>query len=317
MIDRVIRLFTMINAIQANPGISAADLALKCDVTVRTVFRDLEVLSLIAPVTNEGKGTGYRFLGKFNMVPLDFTEQEALAFTLLPSLLDGGQTPDGFATAYDKVMATHRKEKSQQNALIGDIADIIQMGTPAYRQEIPNYLQPIIQAILERKTIHTTYHTQSRDETGERHIDPYYLVPRDQRFYLIGYCHLKGDVRTFRLSRFVKVDVTDDSFELGDFNIKQYLKHTWSIEHGDKAMTFKVLFSAEVARYVKEEELFVHPRMRDQADGSLLFEVTVNNEKEFIRWVLQYGADAEILEPAHVRDALRVQLATWLGRYGG
>lgn len=49
----------------------------------------------------------------------------------------------------------------------------------------------------------------------------------------------------------------------------------------------------------------------------MLFEVTVNNEKEFIRWVLQYGADAEILEPAHVRDALRVQLATWLGRYGG
>jgi predicted DNA-binding transcriptional regulator YafY len=80
-------------------------------------------------------------------------------------------------------------------------------------------------------------------------------------------------------------------------------------------MTFKVRFSADVARYIKEEELFVHPRMKDQNDGSLIFEVTVNNEKEFLKWVLQYGPSAEILEPKSVRDSLKAQLSQWVSMY--
>ncbi|GGG01442.1 helix-turn-helix transcriptional regulator [Paenibacillus abyssi] len=315
MIDKVIRIFNITNAIQANPGISAADLALKCDVNIRTIYRDLDILSLIAPVTNEGRGTGYRFMGKFFLYPLNFSEQEALVFSLLPSVVDKDKLPPGFDTAYDKVMATHFKEKSKQNSLIENITDIIQMGTPAYRQESPNYLQPIIQAILEQKTIDTVYHTQYRNETTNRKINPYYLVPRDQRFYLIGYCHLKQAIRTFRISRFQNVDITGHSYDKGDFNIKQYLKNTWSIDRGDKNTTFKVRFSSEVARYIKEEELFVHPRMKDQKDGSLIFEVTVNNEKEFINWILHYGPNAEILEPQSVRESLKQQLSQWVEMY--
>jgi len=315
--DRVIRLFDILHAIQANPGITAAELAHKCEVNVRTIYRDLDVLSLIAPVANEGRGTGYRFLGNFAMYPLNLTEQEALAFSLLPSLLSPDRLPHGFDSAYDKVMATHRKEKSRHHQTIENIADIIQMGTPAYRKENPNFLQPIIQAILERRTIDTVYHTQSRDETTERRIDPYYLVPRDQRFYLIGHCHLAGDIRTFRISRFRRVEPTADvaPFDKSGFNIKQYLKNTWSIDRGERNIVFKVRFSREVARYIKEEELFVQPRMKDMPDGSLLFEVTVNNEKEFMKWILQYGPEAEILEPLSAREGLKLQLAQWTERY--
>ncbi|MUT65655.1 helix-turn-helix transcriptional regulator [Paenibacillus sp. NEAU-GSW1] len=315
MIDKVIRIFKIINAIQSNPGISAADLAFKCEVDIRTIYRDLRVLDLIAPITNEGKGTGYQFMGKFSLYPLNFSEQEALVFSLLPSVLDEDKLPPGFQTAYDKVMATHYKEKSKQHKIIENIADIIQMGTPAYRKESPNFLQPIIQAILEQKTVDTIYHTQYRNETTERKIDPYYLVPRDQRFYLIGYCHSKQDIRTFRISRFQKVKITEQPFDKGDFNIKQYLKNTWSIDRGEKNITFKVRFDAEVARYIKEEELFVHPRMKDKKDGSLIFEVTVNNEKEFLKWVLQYGPSAEILEPKAIRESLKEQLSQWAGKY--
>jgi predicted DNA-binding transcriptional regulator YafY len=315
MIDKVIRIFNIINAIQANPGISAADLAFKCEVNIRTVYRDLDILNHIAPITNEGRGTGYRFMGKFFMYPLNFSEQEALVLSLLPSVIDEDKLPPGFDTAYDKVMATHLKEKSKQNSIIEDIAGIIQMGTPAYRKESPNFLQPIIEAILEQKTIDTVYHTQSRNETTERKIDPYYLIPRDQRFYLIGYCHSKQKIRTFRISRFLKVNVTAELFDKGDFNIKKHLKNTWSIDQGDKNVTFKVRFNADIARYIREEELFVHPRMKDNKDGSMLFEVTVNNEREFIRWILQYGPSAEILEPKSVRESLKQQLTEWMGLY--
>ncbi|MEK4518428.1 WYL domain-containing protein [Paenibacillus sp. FSL H8-0122] len=315
MTDKVIRIFRIINAIQSNPGITAADLAFRCEVNIRTIYRDLEVISHFAPVTNEGRGTGYRFMGKFFLYPLDFSEQESLAFSLLPSVLNPDRIPPGFHSAYDKVMGTHLKEKSRQNGLLENIADIIQMGTPAYRKESRNFLQPLIGAILEQRSIRTVYHSQSRNATTARKIDPYYLIPRDQRFYLIGYCHLKGAIRTFRISRFEQVEMTASAFDKGNFNIKQYLKNTWSINRGTRNVTFKVRFDPQVARYIKEEELFVQPRMSEEGDGTLLFEVTVNNEKEFIKWILQYGPNAEILEPESARERLKEQLEQWLDVY--
>ena len=166
-----------------------------------------------------------------------------------------------------------------------------------------------MEAIIACKTIRAVYHTQSRNELTEREIDPYYLVPRDQRFYLIGYCRAKREIRTFRMSRFRHVELTGNHFDKGDFSIAQYMKHTWSIERGDSLITFKIKFHPDVARYVKEEELFVRPKMTDLPDGGLLFEVTVNHEREFMNWVVQYGPSAEILEPPSVREKFKEQAA--------
>lgn len=315
MTEKLIRWFKIVHAIQAKPGITAKELADKCEATERTIYRDLRTLDVLVPITNEGYGRGYTFMGDFAVYPLNWTEQEAMVFSLLPSVVDQSKLPPGFDTAYDKVMASHFKQKSRNKEIVQNIADIIQMGTPAYKEENPNFLFPLIQAVLSQKTLKTVYHTQSRNELTERFIDPYYLVPRDQRFYLIGFCHLAGDVRTFRLSRFRDVQITSQTFDKSHFNIKQYLRNTWSIERGEEQILFKVKFSPEVARYIKEEELFVRPKMTNLKDGSLLFEVTVNHDREFLNWVYQYGPDAEILEPVSYRVAMREKLQRWLGVY--
>ncbi|MBO2946154.1 transcriptional regulator [Paenibacillus sp. F411] len=316
MSDKLYRWFNIIYAIQARPGITAPELAQKCDVDVRTIYRDLRSLDTLAPIVNDGYGKGYTFAGDFAMYPLNWTPQEELVFTMLPSILDHTQLPPGFESAYDKIMAARTREKRRNQDILKHVTDIIQMGSPAYREDSPNHLLPVIQAILAEQTLSVTYHTQSRNELTEREIDPYYLIPRDQRFYLIGYCHLAGQIRTFRLSRFRKLEVTARSFEKGDFNLANYMKHTWSIERGTGQITFKVKFSREVARYIKEEEMFVRPKMTDLPDGSLLFEVTLNHDREFLNWVNQYGPDAEILEPRSYRKMMQEKLSRWRGLYG-
>lgn len=316
MSDKWIRLLKTLLAIQANPGITAKELAEKCETTERTIYRDLRLLDLIAPIANDGYGKGYRFVGNFAMYPLNFTEEEALVFSILPSVVDKSKLPPGFDSAYDKVMAAHVKETRRRQDILGHVADMIRMGTPAYRENSANFLLPIMEAIIARRTIRTVYHTQYRNERTERDIDPYYLVPREQRFYLIGYCHLQDDFRTFRISRFQEVQVTDRKFDRGDFSIEQYMKHTWSIERGDTLITFKIRFDPDVARYVREEELFVQPKMTDLPDGGMLFEVTVNHEREFMHWLLQFGPKAEIVEPVWMRERFREQLKSWAKLYG-
>lgn len=314
MKERLTRLIQIITIIQSNPGIMARGLADRCGTSERTIYRDLELLSLVTPITSLGHKKGYQFIGNFSLYPLDWDEQEALAFSMLPSILDqlnsSFLTPS-FNSAYQKVMATYYKEKKDKANIIKQVTDIIQMGTPAYNENQENYLFSIIQAILLKKKIEVVYHTQSRNEETTRILDPYYLVPREQRFYLIAFCHTNHDVRTFRISRFRKLKITDINYEMGNFKLQSYLKNTWSIERGDNNLHFKVKFTSNVARYIKEEELFVKPKLKDLEDGSLLFEVSVNNDREFIQWILQYGVDAEILEPKEYRYRLVEMLSNW------
>lgn len=317
MSDKLFRWFKIIYAIQARPGISAKELAERCEAEERTIYRDLRSLDVLAPITNEGYGKGYTFAGDFAMFPFNWTQQEALVFSMLPSFVDQSNMPPGFDTAYDKVMASHFRQKKRDREILKHVTDIIQMGSPAYREDAPNYLYQVIQAIVEEKTINVVYHTQSRNQQTEREIDPYYLVPRDQRFYLIGYCHQAKDIRTFRLSRFRSMEMTSRTFERGDFNLKNYMKNTWSIERGEEQIHFKVKFSPDVARYIKEEEMFVRPRMKDLPDGSLLFEVTLNHDREFMNWVSQYGPDAEILAPVSYRERMKERLERWRKLYEG
>lgn len=61
--------------------------------------------------------------------------------------------------------------------------------------------------------------------------------------------------------------------------------------------------------------MFVRPRMTDLADGGLLFEVTLNSSREFLKWLYQFGPEAEVLEPREYRKEIRKQLLAWLERY--
>ncbi|MGN7454881.1 helix-turn-helix transcriptional regulator [Paenibacillus pasadenensis] len=321
MSEKSSKLLRALYLIQGKPGITTTELAERLEVTKTSVNRYITDLTYVAPLTTDvsGKVSKHYFSEDFAMQPLKLTDEELIALSLVPSLVDPDKLTPAFMTGHEKILATHRMEKvrqKQQGALIDDIAGIIQLGTPVHRPESRNLLQPIIQAILEQKTIRTEYHTQHSNETKQRDIDPYFLVPRDLKFYLIGYCHRAEAIRTFRVSRFLDVEPTERSFDKGGFNIRQHLKHTWSIDQGDKQVTCRVRFAPEVARYVLEEELFVQPWTKVDPDGSLQFEVKVDNEKEFIRWVLQYGPSAEILKPESARQAMREQIQAWSRMYG-
>lgn len=315
-LERLSRLLRIINLIQSNPGIKARELAERCETSERTIYRDLEVLHAAnIPVVNEGKGKGYTFLGNFKLYPINWAEDEYNAFKMLPLLLQKKFQSDAFHRAYEKVMAAHSAEKIEREDLISNISKVIQSGRSPGAAKEKKLLPIISEAILSNRTIDTIYHTQSRNKTTKRKIDPYYLVPRNSRLYIIGYCHLKKDFRTFRLSRFQHVKILDQTFTRDQLSLEKYLEHTWSVIRGDKQIHFKVKFSQNVARYIKEEDFNVMPKLTDLPDGGLLFEVTVNDEREFLRWLRQYGPDAEILEPIQYRDQMKKILAEWLNVY--
>ncbi|ANF95794.1 helix-turn-helix transcriptional regulator [Paenibacillus bovis] len=312
--DKITRILNMIITIQTNPGITAKRLKQKYEVTYTTVSRDIDAISRVTNLQDLGRNKGYRFADDFYDVPIPFTKDERSGIVLSLSLLNLNKNPV-VKSLVDKFTFSKNKSHAKRDDLLQSIANILPTGKVKENNHQPQFLNKIMQATLDQKTIATKYHAQYKNKTTIRKIDPYYLIPRDNRFYLIGYCHKEKDIRTFRINRFQKVKVTDAVFEQSQFDINQYMEHTWNINRGNELVHFKVYFSKKIARYIKEKELFVQPTMTDNSDGSLLFEVTVNNKNDFIKWVLQYGIEAEILEPLYVRMEMREALNKWIDLY--
>ncbi len=316
--ERLIRLLQIIDAIQSRPGINVQELAEECEVSERTIYRDLEVLSQARyPIANAGYGKGYRFTGRFALYPMNLTEEERMAFSALSVWLEslGKQMSPALRRAYQKVMAALAKEQKDTKLFMERLEEAVQLGKPHYAQETGNLFPKIFHAIVYQRTIEAVYHSQGRNETRKRRMDPYHILPREHRLYIIGFCHDHQDFRIFRLSRFLDVKVLNEEFEKRPFDIHKYMENTWSIERGNENVRFLVRFSPNVARYVLEEELFLMPKFIKQPDGSVLMEVTVNNSNEFLRWLHTYGLDAEILEPVVYREQMRKKLQQWLALY--
>jgi proteasome accessory factor B len=88
------------------------------------------------------------------------------------------------------------------------------------------------------------------------------------------------------------------------FDLKNFLDRAWGIIQGD-LVTVRVVFSPKVARYIRERLWHPSQRFRNLPDGRLEMALQVADTVEVRRWILGYGTDAEVMEPASLRDALR------------
>lgn len=159
----------------------------------------------------------------------------------------------------------------------------------------------------EQETVHLRYFTASRGEWGERDIDPFHLHFVDGAWYVFAYCHWRKEVKVFAPDRVESVEGTGRRFEVpADFSPEAFLAHSFEIERGDP-VDVAIRFGPEQARYVRGKQW--HPsqsieelgRGPDGKDQGLLLRMHVGGLGEVKRWVLSFGAGAEVLKPQSLR----------------
>jgi predicted DNA-binding transcriptional regulator YafY len=124
---------------------------------------------------------------------------------------------------------------------------------------------------------------------------------RKHAWYLVGYCHLRNDIRTFRVGRIMSVRLSKERFQIpDDFSVEKYFSASWGVYRG-KLTRFKVRFTGEAAVIVKTSQHQQFEEIEELDEGSIIYTTVVAGRVEFIRWVLGFGSEAEILEPATAR----------------
>lgn len=196
------RVLTVLELLQARPGLSGAAIAAQLEVDRRTVRRYITMLQdLGIPIeTTRGPHGGYRLRPGFKLPPLMLADDEALAITLsLIATERQGLSIDPLATAGARAKIERVLPKSLRERLQA-VRDVVAFhaAAPVSRPDSSTLMRLSLAAQRGERVL---LRYRSGDEETERCVDPYGLVFHNERWYVAAWCHLREGVRVFRLDR--------------------------------------------------------------------------------------------------------------------
>jgi predicted DNA-binding transcriptional regulator YafY len=150
-----------------------------------------------------------------------------------------------------------------------------------------------------------------------RTVDPYGFIVSSGRIYCVAYDHARKDMRTFAIDNVGDVTVLAKTFtKPHDFNVEQYAATSISgVLHGGSATDVRVRFDARVAKAAVAARVVADRKIENHDDGTVAISYRVADADELVRWVLGWGAQAEILEPANVRTRAAQLVGQIAARY--
>lgn len=291
------RLLYILSLLRLNRRLRASDLARKCGVTERTIYRDIISISAAnIPIYFDG---GYKLLHEGFLPPTNLSGHEAgflLSLLKSPLFEKGGPFRETARRITEKIEVTGERKDAMGGIAIG-LASTEKSDNHKLTSSVEN-------AIREKRNI-TIFYESLKGEKTKRKISPYAMAFRKSAWYLVGYCHLRNEIRTFRLGRIQSVRLSREKFTLPeDFSIEEYFQNSWGVYKG-KLTKFKVKFTGEAAVMVRTSKHQPYEEITELEDGSIIYETTVAGREEFIRWILGFGPAAEILEPQSARREIK------------
>jgi predicted DNA-binding transcriptional regulator YafY len=152
----------------------------------------------------------------------------------------------------------------------------------------------------------TTKQSILSEEIKERIIEPYFIEPAafGHSSYVIGYCHLKKSMRTFKIERIKSAEILDKKYTIPkDFDANKLLQSSWGIIADGEIKTIKMkIKDRDMIRLMQETIWHPTQQFEKRQDGSTVMTLHLADTCEFISWVLGWGERIEVLEPAELRE---------------
>jgi predicted DNA-binding transcriptional regulator YafY len=175
-------------------------------------------------------------------------------------------------------------------------------------------LEKLRRAVRERRRVSMHYRSSSSPHPSLRDIDPYALVHRWGWWYAVGYCHLRQEMRTFRVDRIDDLSLTAQDFQVpDDFDIQAYLANEWK---NQPQIQVRMQFAPEGAHLAHTNRAFWRS-MEDMADGSVLVTMTVPDLNWAASNALAYGPWVTVLDPEELRHMVAEWAQAIAGQYNG
>ena len=219
--QRAERLFQLLTLLRNRRTVmTAKQMSEHLAVSERTIYRDIQSLTLSGvPVEGEA-GVGYRLSHRYQLPPLMFDRHEVEALLLGARMVNSWGDSELAANAkqaIQKILAVlpdHLRHSDENLPLLVPHMEDVQKFYTAHSQVIR-------EAIRARQRIHVEY-IRADEQRSSRILEPLGLIFWGKVWTLVAWCHLRGDYRTFRLDRIQSLKITDELFSVED---KKSLNH--------------------------------------------------------------------------------------------
>ena len=269
------RLFEIVYLLMQKGKMTAKELAKRFEVSTRTIYRDIEILSSanIPIYATKGKEGGIGLLEEYvlNKTILSEEEQNQILFAL---------------QGMKKVRGQEEKDILEKLSILfhKKVQEWIKIDLSNWGKESPQQgnVEKIKSAILNQQLIQFVYYNSNGEET-KRMVEPLQIWFKDKSWYLIGYCRVKEDYRIFKISRMKEMNLLEENFK--------------------KEMAYRVYDEFEKEEITKKE------------DGNFFVKVEYPENEWIYSYLLSYGEYVKVLSPNRLKDEMKNKLQKMLENY--
>ena len=302
------RVLAVLALLQAHGRMSGAELAQRLEVNIRTLRRYIIMLQdLGIPIEAErGRNGAYVLSAGFKLPPMMFTNEEALALTvglISARRLNLSDTDRAVESAFAKLERVMPLElKSRVRALTETIT--LDQSTASFTPPSEPILSTMSSAAQLRQRVHIGYHSHhgEQGEDTERDFDPYGLTYYLQRWYVVGYCHLRQDLRSFRLDRIIHIDTLHAHFKRPEgFDPLAHMMQT--IATMPRKYPFELLLKTDI-KTAQREVFDVLGVLEADKDG-VIMRGSVEDLDWLARQISIFSFDFVVREPEELKKELQ------------
>lgn len=318
--DRAARYLLIARILHAHPGgIRAEELADQVGVSKRTVYRDIDAMATDAGVAIwQEKGRFGLEEGAF-LPPLALTLHEATTLFLAARMLAKANDEHDteligafvkLAGILPPVLAEHIR------------ATVDAFARTPRNEQFTRVFRVLAEAWAGRRVVEIEYDAGVYEPdrgTERRRVRPWAIEPSalTHALYLIGWDESRTARRTFKVERIRSASLTPETFAADEAAaVAQDMLRAWDVIADEEPVEVVIRFSVAVARRAAETQWHPSQELEQQPDGTLMWRGRVAGLREIRIWILGWGADAEVLEPAELRDSMADELGRAAGLYG-
>jgi len=296
---KIDRLLSIIMLMIHREKVTAAELASYFEVSVRTIQRDIDDLTIAGiPIYSEvGKNGGYQLMEGYKMTENFISKNEMGTMISLLKGVSSTIDDQSIKTFFEKLCAMDgsiNRESLENKKHEKIIFDIEPWGN---NDELKNSIGVINAAIDKSLLIGFAYYDGNYNKS-DRVVESYSLMYKNNSWYYYGYCLERKDYRLFKISRMFDLEIKDTHFEIRDSEELQEINRYMSRPSTEIKLKFSNEIKGRLIDYFKPGDIV------EAEDGFIYLSCNFPIDEWVYSFILGYGHHVEVLEPQSVREEI-------------
>ena len=282
------------------------EIAKRFGVSLRTIYRDIRSLEEAGvPIISEA-GSGYSLSEGYRLPPIMFSKEEAISFVTAERLVNtftDSDTATHYQSALYKIKAALRTDEKDHLNAMDDYLEVVKEPFQETLKEHPGKLHELLGSIAIKQSLEIDYAAGYQENKSRRRIEPLGIFLRAGHWYLVAFCLLRVDYRTFRVDRIREVKPLAVPFNKTHPPFKSFLSKL--MQENRELIKIVVRMDRSILNYLGHQKYYngYVSEVTGEAHSDLTF-LSASHEG-FARWIIMFSDHAEVLSPKSLKNRLR------------